>query len=143
MDFLGELVGDIIGDSIGDKIGKRLRRGAERGGRCALRIVTGSQDGLSKQWRLRSAEFGPGQILVSQRGGVQAIMVTSAQDTGGQVRLPTLGDCGIARLSTPAATLELALPADQLASVISLITESPAAQGWSADGPGWSADGQG
>lgn len=113
MDFLG----DLIGDAIADKVGKRLGRLPGRDWiTCAARAVDGKQDGLSGHWRTGSAQLTPGQLVFRQR---HAITVTDAEDTGGRVRLPApLGDCAIARLRTPAGTVELAMPPEQLALAV-------------------------
>ena len=61
MDFLG----DVLGDVVADKAGKALRRVRDRrgpadgGARCALKIISGTQDGLSQHWRLGAAQFAP------------------------------------------------------------------------------------
>lgn len=62
MDFLGDLIGDALGDVVGDKVGKGLRRvrrrlgPADSGAGCALKIISGSQDGLSQHWRVGAAQ---------------------------------------------------------------------------------------
>ncbi len=63
MDFLSGLVGDVVGDVVADKAGKGLRRvlgrrgPADGGAGCALKIISGSQDGLSRTggWAPRSS----------------------------------------------------------------------------------------
>jgi len=52
MDFLGDVLGDIVSDQAGKAV-RRMRRRfgpAPSGAGCALKIVSGSQDGLSQHW---------------------------------------------------------------------------------------------
>jgi hypothetical protein len=54
MDFLGDLVGDVVSDVVVGRAGQGLRRvlgrrgPADGGAGCALKIISGSQDGLSQ-----------------------------------------------------------------------------------------------
>ena len=74
MDFLGDLVGDVVSDVVVGKAGKGLRRvlgrrgPADGGVGCALKIISGSQDGLSQHWRLGGAQFAPGELRFTQHG---------------------------------------------------------------------------
>jgi len=50
--------------------------------------------------------------------------VLGARETTDQVSIPSLGTCLIAQLQTPAATLALAMPEEQLALSIHDLTRS-------------------
>ena len=105
MDFLGDLVGDMVSDAIAGKAGKGLRRVlgrrrlADGGARCVLKIISGSQDGLSQHWRLGTAQFAPGELSFTQYGiSRPPISVLGVHETAGRVSIPPLGNCSIAQL---------------------------------------------
>ncbi len=121
MDFLSDLVGDVVGDVVVGKAGKGLRRvlgrrgPADGGASCALKIISGSQDGLSQHWRLGAAQFAPGELRFTQHAITRPpITVLGAHETTDRVSIPPLGDCFIAQLQAPTATLALAMPGAQL-----------------------------
>jgi hypothetical protein len=131
VDFLGDLVGDMIGDAIAGRAGKGLRRvlgrrvPADEGAGCALKIVSGSQDGLSQHWRLGAAQFAAGELRFMQHGIARPpVTVLGACETSGRVGIPSLGNCFIAELQTPTATLALAMPGGQLALAVQDLTRS-------------------
>ncbi len=131
MDFLGDLVGDVVSDVVAGRAGKGLRRmlgrrgPADWGTDCALKIISGSQDGLSQHWRLSAAQFAPGELRFTQHGITRPpVTVLSARETADRVCISPLGNCFIARLQTPAATLALALPDGQLALAVQDLTRS-------------------
>jgi hypothetical protein len=131
MDFLGDLIGDVLGDVVADKAGKGLRRMRQRlgpaagGVGCALKIVSGSQDGLSQHWRLGTGQFAPGELRFTQHGHARPpITVLGARETADRPRIPSLGDCVIAQLQTPTATLALAMLAEPLALAVHELTRS-------------------
>lgn len=131
MDFLGDLVGEVLGDVVADKARKGLRRvrgrgdPADGGAGCALKIVSGSQEGLSQHWRLGSAQSAPGELRFTQhRIARPAITVLGAHETTDRVSLPQLGTCFVAQLRTPTATLALAMPAEPLALALHELTRS-------------------
>ena len=133
MDFLGDLVGDVLGDIVADKARKGLRRvrgsrgPADGGARCALKIISGSQDGLSQHWRPGAAQFAPGELRFTQHGITRPpITVLGARETTDRVSLPQLGACFVAQLQTPTATLFLAMPGEPLALAVHELTRSPA-----------------
>ena len=121
MDFLG----DVLGDVVADKAGKALRRVRDRrgpaagGARCALKIISGTQDGLSQHWRLGAAQFAPGELQFTQHRVTRPpITVLGAHETTDRVSLPQLGACFVAQLRTPTATLALAMPGEPLALAV-------------------------
>ena len=125
MDFLGDLVGDIVAD----KASKGLRRVLSRRGPsdesagCALKIISGSQDGLSRHWRLGAAQFVPGELRFAQHGIARPpVTVLAAHQTADRVSISPLGDCFVAQLETPTATLALAMPDGQLALAVQDLT---------------------
>jgi hypothetical protein len=131
MDFLGDLVGDVVSDVVVGKAGKGLRRvlgrrgPADGGAGCALKIISGSQDGLSQHWRLGAAQFAPGELCFSQHAiSRPPITVLGARETTDRVSIPPLGNCFIAQLQTPTATLALAMPDGQLALAVQDLTRS-------------------
>jgi len=130
MDFLGDLVGDVLGDVVADKAGKAVRRVRRRlgpapsGAGCALKIISGTQDGLSQHWRLGTAQFAPGELQFTQHRVRPAITVLGAHETTDRVSLPQLGACLIAQLRTPTATVALAMPGEPLALAVHELTRS-------------------
>jgi hypothetical protein len=131
MDFLGDLIGDVLGDVVADKVGKGLhrvrgRRGpADEGAGCALKIISGSQDGLSQHWRVGSAQFAAGELSFSQHGiSRPPITVLGSRKTTGQMSIPRLGNCFTAQLQTPTATLALAMPSGPLGLALQDLTRS-------------------
>jgi len=126
MDFLG----DVLGDVVADKAGKALRRVRDRrgpadgGARCALKIISGTQDGLSQHWRLGAAQFAPGELQFTQHRVRPAITVLGAHETTDRVSLPQLGACFVAQLRTPTATVALAMPGEPLALAVRELTRS-------------------
>jgi len=126
MDFLG----DVLGDVVADKAGKALRRMRDRrgpadgGARCALKIISGTQDGLSQHWRLGAAQFAPGELQFTQHRVRPAITVLGAHETTDRVSLPQLGACFVAQLRTPTATVALAMPGEPLALAVRELTRS-------------------
>ena len=126
MDFLG----DVLGDVVADKAGKALRRMRDRrgpadgGARCALKIIGGTQDGLSQHWRLGAAQFAPGELQFTQHRVRPAITVLGAHETTDRVSLPQLGACFVAQLRTPTATVALAMPGEPLALAVRELTRS-------------------
>ena len=130
MDFLGDLVGDVVGDVVAGKAGKGLRRVlGRRGGPadgsagCALKIISGSQDGLSRHWRLGAAQFVPGELRFAQHGIARPpVTVLAAHQTADRVSISPLGDCFVAQLQTPTATLALAMPDGQFALAVQDLT---------------------
>jgi hypothetical protein len=131
MDFLGDLIGDVVGDVLADKVGDKLRRvrrrrgPADEGVGCALKIISGSQDGLSQHWRVGAAQFAPGQLRFTQHGTSRPpIIVLGAGKTTGRVSIPALGNCFIAQLQTPTATVALAMPSGPLALAVQDLTRS-------------------
>ena len=117
MDFLGDLVGDVAGDVVAGKASKGLcrvlgRRGpADGSAGCALKIISGSQDGLSQHRQLGAAQFAPGELRFARHGIARpAVTVLGARQTAGRVSISPLGDCFIAQLQTPTATLALTMP---------------------------------
>ncbi len=121
MDFLSDLVGDVVSDVVAGKAGKGLRRvlgrrgPADGGAGCALKVISGSQDGLSQHWRLGAAQFAPGELRFTQHGISRSpITVLGARETTDRVSIPSLGNCFIAHLQAPTATLALAMPGAQL-----------------------------
>ncbi len=98
MDFLSDLVGDVVGDVVVGKAGKGLRRvlgrrgPADGGASCALKIISGSQDGLSQHWRLGAAQFAPGELRFTQHAITRPpITVLGAHETTDRVSIPPLG----------------------------------------------------
>ncbi len=131
MDFLSDLVGDVVGDVVAGKAGKGLRRmlgrrgPADGGTGCALKIISGSQDGLSQHWRLGAAQFAPGELRFTRHGITRLpLTVLGAHETAGRVSIPPLGNCVIAQLQTPTATLALAMPGAQLALAVQDLTRN-------------------
>jgi hypothetical protein len=131
MDFLGDLLGDVLGDVVADKAGQGLRRVlgrrglADGGTGCALKVISGSQDGLSQHWRLAHAYFAPGELTFTQSGRTRPpIIVVSAHETPGQVSISPLGACSIAELQTPTATVALAMRGGPLALAVQDLTRS-------------------
>jgi hypothetical protein len=131
MAFLGDLVGDVVSDVVAGRAGKGLRRVLGRRGPagggvgCALKIISGSQGGFSQHWRLGAAQFAPGELRFAQHGIARPpVTVLGAHQTTGQVSIPPLGDCFIAQLQTPTATLALAMPDGQLALAVQGLTRS-------------------
>ncbi len=131
MDFLGDLVGDVVSDVVAGKAGKGLRRvlgrrgPADGGAGCALKVISGSQDGLSQHWRLGAAQFAPGELRFARHGIARPpVTVLGARETTGRVSIPPLGNCFIARLQTSTATLALAMPEGQLALAVQDLTRS-------------------
>ena len=131
MDFLGDLIGDVLGDVVADKAGKGLRRMRQRlgppasGAGCALKIISGSQDGLSQHWRLGAGQFAPGDLRFTQHGRTRPpITVLGTHETTDRVTLPELGACFTAQLRTPTATLALAMPAEPLALALHELTRT-------------------
>ncbi len=130
MDFLSDLVGDVVGDVVAGKAGKGLRRvlgrrPADGGVGCALKIISGSQDGLSQHWRLGAAQFAPGELRFTQHAITRPpITVLGAHETTGRVSISPLGNCFIAQLQTPTAALALAMPGAQLALAVQGLTRS-------------------
>jgi len=131
MDFLGDLIGDVLGDVVADKAGRGLRRMRQRlgpaadGAGCALKIISGSQDGLSQHWRVGAAQFAPGELRFTQHGHTRPpITVLGAYETTDRVSIPPLGACFTAQLQTPTATLALAMPAEPLAMALHDLTRS-------------------
>ncbi len=134
MDFLGDLVGEAIGDAVSGKTGKGLRRALGRrdpgdeGAGCALKIISGSQDGLSQRWRVVAAQFAPGELRFTQFGHSRPpITVLGARETTDRVSIPPFGNCLIAQLQTPSATLALAMPGGPLTLALQDLTRSQAA----------------
>lgn len=129
-DFLGDLLGDMLGDAAARKAGKGLRRvlgrgPADSGNGCALKIISGSQDGLSPHWRLGGAQFAPGELSFTRSGRTRPpITVLSAHETAGRVNISPLGACFIAQIQTPTATLALAMPGGQLTLAVQDLTPS-------------------
>ena len=131
MDFLGDLVGDVVSDVVAGRAGQGLRRVLGRRGPvdggvgCALKIISGSQDGLSQHWRLGAAQFAPGELRFTQHGIARPpVSVLGARETAGRVSISPLGNCFIAQLQTPTATLALAMPDGQLALAVQDLTRS-------------------
>ena len=131
VDFLGDLVGDVVSDVVAGKAGKGLRRMLGRRGiaagsaGCALKIISGSQDGLSQHWRLGAAQFAPGELHFARHGIARPpVTVLGAHQTVGRVSIPPLGNCVIAQLQTPTATLALAMPGGPLALAVQDLTRS-------------------
>ena len=131
MDFLGDLIGDMVSDAVAGKASKGLRRvlgrrgPADGGAGSALKIISGSQDGLSQHWRLGAAQFVPGELSFTQHGiSRPPVTVLGARETTGRVGIPSLGNCFIAQLQTPTATLALAMPDGQLALAVQELTRS-------------------
>jgi len=129
VDFLGDLVGDVVGDVVAGKAGKGLRRVLGRRGPsdgsagCALKIISGSHDGLSQHWRLGAAQFAPGELRFAQHGIARPpVTVLAAHQTADRVSIPSLGDCLVAQLQTPSATLALAMPDGQFALAVQDLT---------------------
>jgi hypothetical protein len=132
MDFLGDVLGDIVADQAGKAV-RRVRRRfgpAPSGAGCALKIVSGSQDGLSQHWRRGEAQFAPGELRFAQHGTTRPpITVLGAHETTGRVSLPSLGDCFIAQLRTPTSTLDLAMGREPLGLAVHELTRSPGPAG--------------
>ncbi len=131
MDFLSDLVGDVVGEAVAGKAGKGLRRALGRRGPadgsagCALKIISGSQDGLSQHWRLGTAQFAPGELRFTLHAITRPpLTVLGVHETAGQVSIPPLGNCLIAQLQTSTATLALAMPGTQLALAVQDLTRS-------------------
>lgn len=129
MDFLSDLVGGVVGDVVAGKAGKGLRRVLGRRGPadgsagCALKIISGSQDGLSQHWRLGAAQFAPGELRFARHGFAgPPVTVLGVHQTAGRVSISPLGDCLIAQLQTPTAALALAMPGGQLALAVQDLT---------------------
>jgi hypothetical protein len=132
MDFLGDVLGDVVADQAGKAL-RRVRRRlgpAPSGAGCALKIVSGSQDGLSQHWRRGEAQFAPGELRFSQHGSARPpITVLGAHETADRVSMPALGTCLTAQLRTPTATLALAMPSEPLAQAVHELTRSPGPAG--------------
>ena len=131
MDFLGDLVGDVVSDVVVGRAGRGLRRvlgrrgSADGGADCALKVISGSQDGLSQHWRLGAAQFAPGELRFARHGIARPpVTVLGVRETADRVSISPLGDCFIAQLQTPTATLALAMPGGQLALVVQDLTRS-------------------
>ena len=128
MDFLGDLIGDAVGDVLADKARKGLRRvrgrrGPDESAGCALKIISGSQDGLSQHWRQGAAQFAPGDLRFTQHGITRPpITVLGARQTTDRVTIPQLGACHVAHLQTPTATLGLAMPSGPLTLAVQDLT---------------------
>ena len=88
------------------------RRGpADGSADCALKIISGNQDGLSQHRRLGAAQFAPGELRFARHGIARPpVTVLGARQTAGRVSISPLEDCFIAQLQTPTATLALAMP---------------------------------
>ena len=127
MDFLGDVLGDIVADKAGEAE-RRVRRRlgpAPSGAGCALKVISGTQDGLSQHWRLGAAQFAPGELRFTQHRVTRpAITVLAAHETTDRVSLPNLGACVIAQLRTPTATVALAMPGEPLALAVHELTRS-------------------
>ena len=124
-DFLGDLLGDMLSDVVARKTRTGIRRvlgrpgPADSGNGCALKVISGRQDGLSQQWRPGGAHFAPGELGFTQSGHAPLpITVLNVLETADQVNIPRLGACRIAQLQTPTAALALAMPAGQLAFAV-------------------------
>ena len=98
MDFLSDFVGDVVSDVM-SRAGKGLRRvpgrrgPADGGADCALKIISGSQDGLSQHWRLGAAQFAPGALRFTQHGiSRPSIIVLGARETTDRVSISPLGE---------------------------------------------------
>jgi hypothetical protein len=131
VDFLGDLVGDVVSDVVAGKTGQGLRRVLSRRGPaegsagCALKIISGSQDGLSQHWRLGAAQFAAGELRFAQHGIARPpVTVLDAREMADRVSIPSLGNCFIAQLQTPTATLALAMPGGPLAVAVQDLTRS-------------------
>jgi hypothetical protein len=105
-------VSDIVGDVISSVLADRwIRRRADRQltksrVECSLRVVGGSQPGLTRRWRAGTAELAPGSMRFWRRlpGGTDAsIEVVSVSRAS---RWPPRGGGGDA---TPTAVLEWAV----------------------------------
>ena len=106
-----------------DFLGRRVPAGSGNG--CALKIISGSQDGLSPHWRLGGAQFAPGELSFTRSGRTcPPITVLSAHPTAGRVSIPPLGPCFIAQIRTPTATLALSMPGGQLTLAVQDLTPS-------------------
>lgn len=121
----------MVSDAVAGRAGKGLRRVLARrgpaagGAGCALKIISGSQDGLSQHWRLGAAQFAPGELSFTQHGiSRPPVTVLGARETTGRVSISPLGNCLIAQLQTPTATLALAMPEGQLALAVQDLTRS-------------------
>lgn len=132
MDFLGDVLGDIVADQAGKAV-RRVRRRlgpAPSGAGCALKIISGSQDGLSQRWRRGAAQFAAGELRFAQYGTTRPpITVLGAHETTDRVSIPSLGVCLIAQLRTPTATLALAMPGEQLGLAVHELRRSPGPAG--------------
>ena len=115
---------DPLGDLIGESAGRRLRRLRAdrrlRKGRleCSLRVVSGSQDGLSPRWRHVIATVSPGRLEFRRcwpwLSGSRTINIASLH---GSPRRPSNREwwlslapaCRVIEVHTPTAVLEWAV----------------------------------
>ena len=72
-----------------------------------------------------TAQFAPGELSFTQHSiSRPPVTVLGARETTDRVSIPPLGNCFIAQLQTPTATLALAMPGGQLALAVQDLTRS-------------------
>jgi len=113
--WLGDLLGPLGEHRVQEQAGHALAQGRID---CSLKVISGSQQGLTAQWRGGVAaispgrlDFTPGRWWLKATGPVTHIAVLGPARPPSAEELAWLpGDCRITALQTPTATLGWAVP---------------------------------
>lgn len=124
-DLLGSLVGGVIGDFIGHAIKAPFIRAKQSRGkmRAALRLESGSQDGVTEAWRRGNVHLRPG-LLEFHGHEIRVLSVSEASrsPTASEwVRVHT--DSIIYSVATPSARLLWAVPGPQSSWALSHLAQ--------------------
>lgn len=127
-DLIGGFVGALFGRSFGDRVHENDARRLAQQSRieCAVRVLDGTQQGLSSRWSRGTADLRPRRILI--RGSsidVQSYDLNS-------VRRPTAKESWsinprmkLVRITTATAELEWAVPDGRLEWAASVVFSQP------------------
>lgn len=108
VDFIGQLAGSLFGGLIADGLLGRRRANAamRRTFLCGLRVVSGRQSGLSREWLVGEWRIRPGRLHLD---GVEVRIAATVAGSRRQARLSEIvggGDTVIVTVSTDTAELE-------------------------------------
>jgi hypothetical protein len=127
-------------EGLGDWVIRRLRRlrpdrlAAQRKLECVLRVIGGSQRGLSRRWTQVIATVSPGRLDIAGRWWSDLVVTVPVVSVRGPARRPSSKEasmsvsagCRIVQVVTPTATLEWAMMPDQLPWAVAHVQPSEA-----------------
>jgi hypothetical protein len=128
MDFVADFVLWLLDGILGERAGSRAHKRRQSGEvDCGLRVIAGSQQGLDKNWDHDRAFVHPGRLDFGGQTSVWIPVLAVVTDRQRQLarrarrRSPR---CQVVELTTDSATLEWAVPDDELDWVMARVRRS-------------------